>query len=180
MTFITALIILVGLAGVIIPFLPGLALVWAGVALWSFTRQDAIGWVTLAVASSLVVTGSVVKYLLPGRRLRAGGVGWPSLASGAACGIVGFVVIPVIGLVVGFVFGIYLAELIRYSLPRERPTTEPAAAALREYPATGAGASGSAWASTRSALAAVGWSILIELGTGLLVAATWTVAVVLA
>jgi uncharacterized protein len=62
-------------------------------------------------------------------------------------------VIPVVGAVLGFVLGVYLAERLR--LGRGVP----------------------AWPSARSTLAAVGWSIAIELLSGLLVAATWLAAV---
>jgi uncharacterized protein len=59
----------------------------------------------------------------------------------------------VIGAVLGFVLGVYVAERAR----------------------VGAGA---AWPSTRTALAAVGWSVAIELLAGLLVAGTWVAALV--
>jgi hypothetical protein len=36
-----------------------------------------------------------------------------------------------------------------------------------------------AWVSTRHALSAVGWSIMIELGAGLLATAAWIVGLVL-
>jgi hypothetical protein len=67
---------------------------------------------------------------------------------------VGFFVIPVIGLLVGFPVGVYLAERRR----------------------VGADA---AWPSTRAALRAMGASILIELLAGLLATATWVTGVVL-
>jgi uncharacterized protein YqgC (DUF456 family) len=159
-TFTTAAMIVIGLVGVVVPVLPGVVLIWAGVAVWALARHDATGWVTLAVATAVTLAGLVVKYVLPGRRLRAGGVGPPTLAAGAALGVVGFFVIPVVGLVVGFVLGIYLAELIRLS-------------------SQDGSRSAAAWTSTRAALVAVGWSMAIELTTGLLVATCWLLAVLL-
>jgi uncharacterized protein YqgC (DUF456 family) len=103
-----------------------------------------------------VAVGSVVKYLLPGRRLRDSGVPGRTIAVGVVLGVVGFFVIPVVGLFLGFVLGVYLAELARLG-GHER-----------------------AWPSTRHALTAVGWSIVIELATGLLAAAVWIGAVVFA
>jgi uncharacterized protein YqgC (DUF456 family) len=143
--------ILVGLAGIVVPVLPGLLLVWGGVALWAFANNDVAGWTVLVLATVVAVIGSVVKYLLPGRRLRESGVPWTTIALGTALGVVGFFVIPVVGVLVGFVLGIFLAELGRL--------TDSAAA----------------WASTRQALVAVGWSVLIELATALLVAGLWVV-----
>jgi uncharacterized protein len=154
LTALAGLIIVIGLAGVVVPFLPGLPLAWGGVLLWALGRHDAAGWGTLAVATALLAGGTAAKYALPGRRLRNAGVPLSSMLLGGVLGVVGFFVVPVIGAVLGFVLGIYLAERLRL------------------------GGSGSAWPSTRSTLAAVGWSIAIELLAALLIAAVWLAAVI--
>ncbi len=153
---VAAVLIVVGIVGVVVPVLPGLVLVVAGIAFWAVPRGDALGWAVLGIAVAVVVAGSVVKYLVPGRKLRDAGVPGRSIALGAVLGVVGFFVIPVVGLFIGFVLGIYVAELARL---KERPP---------------------AWSSTRGALGAVGWSILIELVTGLLAASVWVGGLVLA
>ena len=145
----------IGVAGVVVPVLPGLVLVWAGVAVWAFARSDAAGWGVLAAVTLLLAAGTLVKYLLPGRRLRTEGVPWSTLALGALLGVVGFFAVPVIGLPLGFVLGVFLAELRR----------------LGGRPA--------AWRSTRSALLAVGLSMLIELAAALLAAAVWIGALII-
>jgi len=155
LTVLAGLIIVIGLAGIVVPFLPGLPLVWGGVLLWALGRHDAAGWLTLAVATGLLALGTIAKYLLPGRRLREAGVPGASLVAGGVLGVVGFFVVPVIGAVLGFVLGVYLSERIRLG-------------------------GGGAGASTRRALAAVGWSVAIELLAGLLIATTWVAALVLA
>src|SRR6266542_2933120 len=128
--------ILVGLVGVVVPALPGLLLVWAAVLVWAVVVRTTAAWVLLASATVLVAVSQVVKYLVPGRRMRAAGVPWTSLAGGGALGIVGSFL--------GFVLGVYLAERLRL----DGHTL--------------------AWSSTLHALRAVGLSILIELGAGLL------------
>ena len=154
MTLLSGLMTVVGLVGIVIPVLPGLPLVWAGVAVWAVARTDTTGWIVLAVATVLAVAGTVATYWLPGRRMRASGVPWTTLATGAALGLVGFFVLPVVGLLLGFVLGVYLAERFR----------------LGAHPA--------AWTSTVAALRSVGWSILIELGTAVLIISSWLVGVV--
>jgi uncharacterized protein YqgC (DUF456 family) len=199
-TFITAIMIIIGLVGIVVPVLPGLFLIWAGVVVWAFARHDVTGWVTLALATALTVGGTLIKYLLPGRRLRSSGIGWPTLAAGTALGVVGFFVIPVVGLFVGFVLGIYLAERVRLGsggapFPAGPTSDRPALPGSRTpsstTPSEGTSAGAvhptsprpesaqptSAWASTMAALVAVGWSIAIELVTGLLIATGWLVAV---
>jgi len=150
---LVGLAILVGLLGVIVPALPGLLLVWGAVLVWALVERTALAWVVLAVATALVATGEVVKYLIPSRRMRAAGVPATSLAAGGVLAIVGFFVIPVVGGLIGFVLGVYLAERLR--LPGHAE----------------------AWPSTLHALKAAGLSMLIELGAWLLVAGTWLGAV---
>jgi uncharacterized protein YqgC (DUF456 family) len=156
LTLVAGIMILAGLVGVVVPVLPALPLVWGGVFVWALGQHDAAGWATLGLATVIAAVGLVVKYLLPGRRLRASGVPLGSMLAGGALGVAGFFVVPVIGAVLGFVLGVYLGEHTRLKDGRQ------------------------ARASTRKALAAVGWSIAIELLTGLLAAAVWVAALVLA
>jgi uncharacterized protein YqgC (DUF456 family) len=146
------LVIAVGLAGVLIPFLPGGPLVAGAVLIWAIDRGDSTGWAVFAVAAGLVVTGAVVKYLVPGRRLQQSGVPNRTLLLAALLGVAGFFVIPVVGLPIGFVAGVYLTEWHRTG--REQ-----------------------AWPSTVAALKAVGLGILIELTCSTLAALTWLIAV---
>lgn len=146
--------ILLGLVGIVLVFFPGLLLVWGAVVIWALVERTALAWGVLVLATLLAVAGTVVKYLLPGRRMRDAGVPRGSIVVGAVLGIVGFFVIPVVGLFVGFVVGIYLAERVR--LPGHAE----------------------AWPATVHALKAVGLSILIELLAGLLIAGAWLLAAI--
>ena len=154
MTAVAGLLILLGLAGVVFPVLPGLLLVWAGVLVWFLDDRDTQRMIVLIVVTLVLAFGTLVKYLVPGRRLREAGVPWGTIALGALLGIVGFFVVPVVGLVLGFVLGVWLGEMMRL------------------------GDSGAAWRSTRHAVVAVGLSILIELAAGLVATAIWVGAVV--
>jgi uncharacterized protein len=149
---LVALAILVGLVGILVPVLPGLVLVLGAILVWAINEGGTTAWTIFALAAVIVAVGSVVKYAVPGRRLKSSGVPSTTTWFGIALGVVGFFVIPVIGLVIGLVLGVYLAE----------------------YRRVGATA---AWPSTKQALRAVGLSILIELAAGVLAALTWAVGV---
>lgn len=152
---LVAIVIAVGLAGILVPVLPGGSLlVGAAILGWAAWQGSATAWVVFAIAAVLLVAGVIVKYAVPGRRLKEVGVPFSTQLVGALLGIVGFFVIPVVGLVIGFVLGVYLAELRR----------------LRD--------SGAAWGSTKHALRAAGLSILIELCAGVLATAAWVAGVV--
>ena len=149
---LVALAIAVGIAGIIVPVLPGTLLVLGAILVWSVQVGTSTGWAVFTVATLLLVGGTVVKYLVPGRRLKASGVPNRTLLVGALLAFVGFFVIPGIGMFIGFVLGVYLAERARVG-------------------------GGQAWPSTVAALKAVGVSILIELVAAFLAAVTWVVGV---
>ena len=67
-TVLAGVLIVVGILGVVVPVLPGLVLVLAGIAVWAVPRDDALGWWVLGISAAIVVAGSVVKYLVPGRQ----------------------------------------------------------------------------------------------------------------
>jgi uncharacterized protein len=141
------LLVVVGLFGIVVPVLPGTLLVALGIFVWASERGTPESWSTFAVAAGFLVVGAVVKYVVPGRRLRAA-VPTSTLVVGGLGAVVGFFVLPVVGALAGFPLGIYLAERARV------------------------GAAG-AWPSTKAALRAMGVSILIELVAALAATGVW-------
>lgn len=150
---LVSIAVAVGLVGVLVPVLPGSLLVLGAILVWALGVGTATGWAVFAVATAFIAAGAVLKYVVPGRRLQLEGVPTSTLFVGGVLGVVGFFVIPVVGLVVGFVLGVYLSELQRLG------RTE-------------------AWPATKRALMAAGLSVLIELTACLLAAATFAVGIV--
>ena len=148
------LMILVGFVGIAIPVLPGLLLVWGAVLLWASLVQATAGWVVLGIATTLALTGFLLQHLLPGRRMRNAGVTTSTILIAVALAVAGFFVIPVVGALLGFAFGIYLVERIKLG-------THPAA-----------------WRSAKHAMKAIGLSMGIELLTALAIAGAWLIGVV--
>ncbi len=142
-------VILFAAFGCLIPVLPGALLAWAAVLGWALVERSATGWLVLLVVTALIAVGQVAKYLWPSRRLSGSGVPGTSVLIGGVLGIIGFFVVPFVGLPLGFVLGVFGAELAR---------SRQAAAA---------------WASTVEALKATGLSILIELASVLLAGSVW-------
>lgn len=150
------LVMLVGLAGIIVPVLPGLGLINAAVLVWALVEQSAYGWVALGICLALWATAFVLQYLIPGKRLVDAGVPTWVIAVAGLAGVVGFFVVPVLGLPLFFVGAIYLAQ------------------SLRNRDA------GRSLASTWQAVIAVGISQLIELTGGMLCVVTYVIAWTLA
>lgn len=151
--FLVAVVIAVGLVGILVPLLPGSILVLGAITVWAFIEQTVVGWVTLGVAAALLAATLLVKYLWPARRMKNANVGTWSLLAGGVLGVIGFFVVPVVGLVLGFVLGVYLAEL-----------------AVRHNQRV-------AWASTVHAIKGVALSVGVELTGALLATAVWVVGV---
>ena len=145
---LVGLAVIVGVIGVVVPVLPGTLLILGAVLVWALQDGSGTGWTVFAVVTVLLATGAIVKYAVPGRRLQSAGVPNSTLMTGGLLGFVGFFVIPVVGLFIGFIGGVYVAELRRVGRD-------------------------AAWPSTRHALIAAGLSILLELAAALLAAVAW-------
>jgi uncharacterized protein len=150
---LVALVIAVGLLGILVPILPGSVLVGAGILIWAISVGGPTAWTVFAVSAALIVVGAVVKYVVPGKQLQVAGIPSSTQWFGVLLGVVGFFLIPVVGLFIGFVLGVYLAEYVRLGAKE-------------------------AWPSTVHSLKAVGWSIVIELVFALLATWVWVAGVI--
>ena len=151
---IVALAILVGLVGVIVPILPGVLLVFGAILVWAIVEGTVGGWIAFSIATLFLVISGVIKYTWPGKNLKSAGVATRSIVIGGLVAIIGFFVVPVIGLVLGFLLGCFVSELQRTADSKQ------------------------AWSATVHALKAVGLSMLVELAGGLLAFGVWLVAAV--
>jgi uncharacterized protein YqgC (DUF456 family) len=148
-----SLLVAVGLFGIVVPGIPGTLLVALAFGIWAVDVGTTGAWTVFAICVACLVAGAVVKYAVPGRRLKEA-VPTRTLLIGGVGALVGFFVIPVVGALLGFPLGIYLAERLRV------------------------GPDG-AWTSTRAAMQAVGLSILIELAAAVLATGLWVAGAVL-
>lgn len=153
--FLLGLGMALGLAGVVVPAVPGLLLVAVVAVIWAVLEGGAGPWVVVAVMLVVLGLGTVAKYVLPSRTLREAGAPWSTLVLGVVGAIVGFFVIPVVGLLVGGVLGVWLGELRR----------------LRD----GRAARRSTWAT----LKAIGIGMLLELAAGIVAVLVWVTGVLL-
>ncbi|MCB0897368.1 MAG: DUF456 domain-containing protein [Actinobacteria bacterium] len=144
-----ALAIAVGLAGTIVPILPGALLVAGAIIVWAVLTGGTTAWAIAIGALAIIGAGQLLKYLIPGKQMKASGVPNWVLVVGGVGAVVGFFVIPVVGLVIGFIAGVFVAEAFRLKTFKD------------------------AWPTTVQAMKSAGWSVLIEFGSCLLAAALW-------
>lgn len=152
-TVICGLAIAVGVAGVVIPILPGSILIIGALLVWALTVTSAPGWTALAVGGVCALAGLLAGTILTGRKLRQRKIPGRSITIGLVLGVVAMFIIPVVGLIVGFVVGLLLSE----------------AARLRDFKA--------AVTSSVEALKALGLGILVELFLACAAGSAWIIAV---
>ncbi len=143
-----SVLIAVGLVGIVVPLLPGTVLVAAGILIWAILSGGTAWWVFAAAVACMAVAW-IVKYVIGGRSLAKSDVGRWSLVVGGLLGIVGFFVVPVIGLPLGFIVGTVVAEAVR----------------LKDLKA--------GWTGGITATKTVGLLIVIELAGALAAVAAW-------
>lgn len=149
-SFLVGLVMVVGLLGVVVPLLPGTALILAAGVGWALlvAPEGAGRWVVVGLMTALFLAGFALKYALPGRRL-SGQLPKQTLLLGGVGALIGFVLLPPFGLLIGGVVGVYVAEARRLGHGPE------------------------ARRSTVQVLQAVGLGILAELTAGVLMVGVW-------
>jgi uncharacterized protein len=147
-----ALAMVIGLFGAIIPGLPGLAIILAAAVVYGVVEGfGGGGVVAIVVIAALGIAGAAASYVLPHRAGVLAGVGKASLRMGIAGAVVGFFVIPLLGLPIGATLGVLVGEEQR----------------LGDW--------GEAWGTTRKVVVGFGLGALAEIVAGIGMIVTWAV-----
>lgn len=146
----------IGLVGTLIPVLPGLALVWAAGLVWAiFDGADATHWIIFAIMTLLFLVGIGLSFYIPAKSARnESSPRWTFLVA-SVCAIVGFFVIPIVGLALGFIFGVFICHLL----------------SSREFHR--------ALRATGSSLKALGLVSLVQCACGILIATSWAIGLLI-
>ncbi len=152
--FLIGVVMAIGLVGVLLPVLPGLILIAGAGVVWALEVGTWQAWGVVVVMIALLAAGTVIKYRIPGRELAETQASSRTWILAGVMAVIGFFVVPIVGLVLGFVVGIYLGERL------DR------------------GTHGAAWASTRRLLAGIGKGIAFEFAAGASAVFVWAIAAV--
>ncbi|MCB5283246.1 MULTISPECIES: DUF456 domain-containing protein [Micrococcaceae] len=151
-TILCGIAILVGVAGTVIPVLPGSILIGLSLLAWAiWGGAGTTGWVVFGIGLVFVLSGMAASAVLTGRKLKEHSIPGRSVVAGLVLGVAGMLIIPVVGLFVGFAAGLLLSELHR----------------TRVF--------GTALASSWAALKATGLGMIVEFGLACLAASTWVI-----
>lgn len=115
---LTLFVLIVGLAGLIVPVFPGLTIMWLAALVYALI-QNAAGnmtgwdWFLFAVITLLMVIGNVVDNVIIAAKMRDQFIPWSSILLAFAAGIVVSIFFtPLVGLIAAPA-GLFLAELRR-------------------------------------------------------------------
>ncbi|WP_295108281.1 DUF456 domain-containing protein [uncultured Kocuria sp.] len=112
-TVVAVLLIVVGCVGIVVPVLPGSITALVGLLIWAFVVRAPEGWVVLALGGTLLVAGMSASLVMTGSTLKRRAIPNRTLLFGVVGAVVGMFVIPVVGLLIGFVLGLLLSETVR-------------------------------------------------------------------
>ena len=145
----------VGIVGTIIPFMPGLPIVWLAGALWAyFDGGDGTHMWILAIMTLFALVGFALQFILPAAAVSAESPPRNTLLLGAIAGIIGFFIIPVVGAPIGFLAGVYANYFFNTGDPVQ------------------------SWNSTLKTAVALGWGMILQATFAIAIALTWIVGLI--
>jgi uncharacterized protein len=112
---IALLIMLIGLAGSIVPLLPGPPIIWLGAFFYAWqTDFTSIGWLTLLGLAAIAIAAATSDLWIGAMSNRkAGASGWATLFSTIG-GIVGLFTLGLPGMILGSILGVLLPDWRRW------------------------------------------------------------------
>ncbi len=151
-SIVAAIVMVVGLCGVVIPVLPGLALIWGTALIYGFiVGFDAVGVVAMVVLTGLLIASIIKGVIIPRRTAsESGASGWSQLG-GVVGAVIGFFAIPFVGIIIGALVGVLVVEFFIK------------------------GNFDDAWTATKGTAKGFGISALIDFGLGMFMIVVWAI-----
>ena len=149
-----ALVMAIGMAGIFVPGMPGLPLIWASTLVWTWLDGGgSTRWGVFAVACAFFALGQWASFILPASQTRNA----PPKTLTVACllGIAGFFLIPIIGGPIGFAAGVFMMNIV------------------------GGATTAQAYRMTVSTLRAFGWVIVAEASAAVAIGVCWIAGLML-
>ena len=156
---LTLFVMLIGVAGVLIPVLPDVWLIWLAALAYGLMRgfDGWVGGVAMVLITLLAVAGIAADLALGHAVARQGGASWQAIGASLLLGIVGLPFLPPVGSLVGALLGLFGVEYYRHGRNARK-----------------------AWEAVRSYATGCGVSVIVRLGIALAMVAAWGAWVALA
>ncbi len=114
----TLAVMLVGLAGTVLPALPGIELIWLaavayGVVAWFASGFSWWGVLMLILITILLIVGEALTFVVAQTAAVKTGASWQAVIASIVLGLIGMFIIPIVGALLGAMLGVFLVEYYR-------------------------------------------------------------------
>jgi uncharacterized protein YqgC (DUF456 family) len=110
----TAIAMLVGVIGTVLPVIPGTILIFVAALVYALIEGfQTVGWPTLLVLGVLTILATSADIWASSIGAKMGGASGWSVVVGLVASLVGFVVFNLLGAILGAVLGVLLTEIVR-------------------------------------------------------------------
>jgi hypothetical protein len=112
---LTIVAMLIGLFGLLVPFFPGIVVIWLAALGYGLIAQDfnTLGIILFILITLLMIAGSFADNLLMGAGARQGGASWLSLGAAVVAGLAGTLLWPPLGGLMAAPAAVLLVEYLR-------------------------------------------------------------------
>jgi uncharacterized protein len=112
--WITLIIMLVGLFGLVVPIFPGIVVIWLAALIYGLiTGFTPLGIGLLVLLTILMISGATIDNVLMAARAHKEGATWLTLAIGMTAGILGTIIFPPFGGIIAAPLVVFLIEYLR-------------------------------------------------------------------
>lgn len=146
------IVMIVSLLGLIIPVFPGTVIIWVVALLFGIASGfGGAGWIIFAILTVLMIFSTVADNIFMGAKAREHGASWLSIILALGAGVVGTIVFPPIGGLIGAPLVLYISE---YSRVKDQ---------------------NKALATVKALAIGWGWAFVVRFGIGIVMIGLWAV-----
>lgn len=111
---VAVLFILLGIAGVLIPIVPGTLLIWLTIVVYTIVERingfAAVDWVSFIAITLVALVTGLAEFWLPLLGAKVRGSSRRAILYGVVGGIIGTIALPLLGTIIGYALGVLLGE----------------------------------------------------------------------
>ncbi|PWH15287.1 MAG: hypothetical protein DDG59_11600 [Anaerolineae bacterium] len=112
--WVTQIVMLLGLIGLVVPIYPGLVIMWFGGLGYGVIRGfSLLGWVVFALMTVLMLVGTVIDNVLMGAGAKKSGASWTGIGVALLAGLVGTLLFPPLGGIIAAPLAVLVYEYFR-------------------------------------------------------------------
>jgi uncharacterized protein YqgC (DUF456 family) len=143
-------VMIFGLLSLLIPVMPGLAIIWVAALVYGVVTGFSLGsGVLFALITGLMVVGNLADNFIMGAKAKQQGASWLAIGISLVAGVIGSLALPPFGGLIAALIALFVVEIVRLKDWRK------------------------ALDSTKSMAIGCGWAAVIRFGIGIVMILLW-------